>query len=127
MNVLLDTHTFLWSDHALEKVSHNAQTSIQQATIVFLSMASIWEIQIKVAIGKMTLPAPLQELVQYQQEQNGVQILPITQDHIYRLEHLPHIHKDPFDRMLIAQAQRENLMLVTADGNIPKYAVQTAW
>jgi PIN domain nuclease of toxin-antitoxin system len=78
------------------------------------------------SIGKMTLPAPLQELVKSQQEQNGIQILPITQDHIYVLADLPH-HGDPFDRMLIAQAQHEGLTFVTADEKIAKYAVETTW
>jgi PIN domain nuclease of toxin-antitoxin system len=127
MNVLLDTHAFLWSDHAMEKISYKAESAIIQAENLLLSIASIWEIQIKVSIGKLLLPESLQEIIRNQQEQNGIRILPITSDHIYRLSELPQIHKDPFDRMLIAQAQHENLTLVTSDGNIPKYAVQTAW
>ncbi len=93
---------------------------------MYLSIVSIWEIQIKSSLGKLPLTKPLAKLVLDQQEQNGVQILPITQDHIYALADLPPIHHDPFDRMLIAQAQHEHLTLVTADENIPKYAVQTA-
>ena len=127
MNILLDTHAFIWADNDSQKLSGNAIGAILQATTKYVSIVSVWEIQIKSSLGKLPLTKPLAKLVLDQQEQNGVQILPITQDHIYALTDLPPIHRDPFDRMLIAQAQHEHLTLVTADENIPKYAVHTAW
>lgn len=121
MNILLDTHAFIWADNDSQKLSRNGKGVILQATTKYVSIVSVWEIQIKSSLGKLSLTKPLAKLVLDQQEQNGVQILPITQDHIYRLADLPPIHRDPFDRMLIAQAQHEHLTLVTADENIPKY------
>lgn len=83
--------------------------------------------QIKIALERLDLQASLPLMIQTECEQNDFRLLPITSDHIYRLADLPPIHGDPFDRMLIAQAQHEDLTLVTTDGNISKYAVETAW
>jgi PIN domain nuclease of toxin-antitoxin system len=127
MKVLVDTHIFIWYSISPEHLSTKALSVIENADTLFISIASIWEMQIKVSLKKLDLGQPLPLVISDECRNNDFQILTITQDHIYRLEHLPHIHRDPFDRMLIAQAQQENLTLVTADEKIAKYAVQTAW
>jgi len=88
-------------------------------------MVSPWEIQIKQQLGKLDCVKPLHVLVETQQRQNGLQILPITLGHIYTLANLPMYHNDPFDRLLIAQAITESMKLVTVDKNILKYSVAT--
>jgi PIN domain nuclease of toxin-antitoxin system len=127
MNALLDTHVFLWAELESHKVSQKAMHTLNQAEKLYVSIASIWEMQIKYSLNKLPLIASVADIVDRGCQHNTIYILPITSDHIYRLADLPQIHKDPFDRMLIAQAQHENLTLVTSDGNIPKYAVRTAW
>jgi PIN domain nuclease of toxin-antitoxin system len=127
MRILLDTHALIWYSEASPKLSATALEIIDNADERYISLASVWEMQIKVVLQRLDLRASLPLMIQTECEQNDFRLLPITSDNIYRLEHLPHIHRDPFDRMLIAQAQHEHLTLVTADENIPKYAVQTAW
>lgn len=92
--------------------------------MVFLSIASIWEIQIKTQNGKFSFPQPLPEIIKEQQLINNLQILPITAEQIYELENLPFHHKDPFDRLLIAQAISENFTLVTDDSQFSSYSVK---
>lgn len=92
-----------------------------------LSMASIWEIQIKQQLGKLTLPAPLQDVVENQRQVNHITLLPIELAHVIGLGSLPDYHKDPFDRLLIAQAQVENLRLISNDPHVARYPVQVIW
>ena len=125
MNLLLDTHIFIWSQIALQKISaQKLQAMKDTQNILFLSLASIWEIQIKIQIGKFSFPKPLPEIIIEQQTVNNLQILPITAEHIYELENLPFHHKDPFDRLLIAQTLVENYTIVTDDGNFSAYQVK---
>ena len=95
----------------------------RQDTFV-LSTASLWEMQIKLAIGKLELRLPLADLVREQRERNGFEILPITLPHILELETLPMHHKDPFDRLLIAQAKSENLPILSADAISDSYPIR---
>lgn len=127
MRVLLDTHVFLWLGLESKKISANALQAMAQAPERYLSIASVWEMQIKSALKKLPADVPIQTLVEDVCLVNDIHILPITQVHIYRLADLPKHHGDPFDRMLVVQAQHEGLTLVTADGNIPSYDVETAW
>ncbi len=127
MRILLDTHTLIWYSEGSSKLSPTALEIIDNADERSISLASVWEMQIKVALQRLDLHVSLPLLIQMECEQNDFRLLPITPDHIYRLADLPHTHGDPFDRMLIAQAQHESLMLVTADEKIAQYAVQTAW
>jgi PIN domain nuclease of toxin-antitoxin system len=127
MRILLDTHTLIWYSEASSKLSLTALEIIDNADERYISLASVWEMQIKIALERLDLQASLPLMIQTECEQNDFRLLPITSDHIYRLADLPPIHGDPFDRMLIAQAQHEDLTLVTTDGNISKYAVETAW
>ena len=94
---------------------------------LMLSMASIWEMQIKIQLGKLHLNAPLPELVETQQQINDLQILPIELTHIFGLERLLSHHRDPFDRLLIAQAIVTQMPIVSIDGVFDRYPVQRLW
>lgn len=122
MRLLLDTHIFIWwnTDASLLTSTARALCADRNNTLI-LSLVSIWEMQIKSQLGKLTFNVPLPELIESQQRVNGLEILPITPQHIYALSHLPLHHKDPFDRLLIAQSQVEKLSLITADGVFGQY------
>lgn len=128
MRLLLDTHVFLWWDSQPDKLSqyvlsllHNPQNEL------FLSVASVWEMQIKQQLGKLELRLPLAQLITDQQVISDLQMLPILQAHALGVADLPPIHKDPFDRMLIAQASIEQMSLVSADGLIKQYPIVVLW
>ena len=93
---------------------------------LYISVASIWEIQIKFQLGKMRLHKPLAEIIRQEQE-NGIEILPIEPAHIFALDSLPNHHKDPFDRLLVAQAIVEEAVLLSADPLIQQYPVKVEW
>ncbi len=128
MKFLLDTHAFIWWDSEPAKLPSLVREHCQdRANIVLLSVASVWEIQIKRQLGKLKLQMPLPEVVQSQQEANGLVILPITLAHVLELDSLPAHHKDPFDRLLIAQANAENAILVSSDSIFASYGVRLLW
>ncbi len=103
MRILLDTHIFIWIVTEPERLSPKLTGSIiDRQNSLFLSLASIWEIQIKVALGKLDLKGDLATIVDIQIEQNSIQLLSIDAKHIYALSNLPAHHRDPFDRLLIA-------------------------
>lgn len=115
MKLLLDTHAFIWWDGEPSRFSPRALAELQNPSCdVLLSVVSIWEILIKTQLGKMTLRLPLSEIIS-QQMDNGVEILPVTLEHTFGLETLPPVHKDPFDRLLIAQARVEDAPLLSVD------------
>ena len=124
--LLLDTHAFYWFICDDERLSKTAKELIETEERVFISICSFWEMTIKSSLGKLTLPASITELMETCAE-NNIIILPIGAAHLERLKNLPWIHRDPFDRILICQAQEENLKLVTVDANIMKYPVNTIW
>lgn len=128
MKLLLDTHTFIWWDSEPAKLSPQALTLCQdrQNTLLF-SVVSIWEMQIKLQLGKLRLALPLKEIIETQRQTNSIEILPVTLAHVLAMENLPAHHKDPFDRLLVAQAIVEEAVLVSGDPNIAKYAVQVVW
>lgn len=122
MNLLLDTHVFLWAVDDNPKLSLRVRTAIVTGSnMVFVSAATAWEISIKKAIGKLKIPQSdyLEEL-----KLHRFTPLPITTEHALAVENLPHYHRDPFDRMLIAQAQVERLTLVTGDLRLKAYPVK---
>lgn len=92
-----------------------------------LRLVSVWEIQIKVQLGKMNLRTQLSTVVEDQQRINQIELLPVNLQHILSLDQLPPHHRDPFDRLLIAQAISEGLTLITRDSAIVQYSVQTVW
>ena len=121
MNLLLDTHVLIWVFEDNPTLSSVARDAIIDAgNMVFVSSVSVWEIGIKKALGKLVVPDNLLELV----KQHRFTELAINFEHADYVNHLPDIHKDPFDRMLIAQASIEKLTLVTRDGLIPQYSVK---
>ena len=127
MRLLLDTHIFLWTIFG-EKFSPVAQQALMEAeNDLFLSAASYWEICVKLSLGKLQLAQEWPHVFEAEIKANRIQWLPIERIHCQRLLALPHIHDDPFDRLLVAQAQVENMTLVTADSTIRTYGIATIW
>src|SRR5262249_49406416 len=127
MKGLLDTHTFIWWDSHPGKLSAPALAFLQDpASTVLFSVVSVWEMLIKLQLGKLTLSAPLANILA-QQQANGIQVLPVTLAHVLGLENLPTPHKDPFDRLLVAQANAEGAVLVTADPIFAQHPVKVLW
>ena len=128
MNYLLDTHTFIWWDSQPDKLSSQVLEYCQDSHHqLFLSMASIWEMQIKYQLGKLQLSTGLKQLVQDQVKNNGILLLAIKPEHIFRLTQLPNVHKDPFDRLLISQAIQEKMTLLSRDAVFNDYPVNVCW
>jgi PIN domain nuclease of toxin-antitoxin system len=128
MKILLDTHVFIWWDSEPQRLSHQALALCKDPeNELMLSVVSLWEIQIKSQIDKVRLRLPLRQLVQAQLEANGIKLLPLTALHVYGLDALPPFHKDPFDRMLVAQAKVEQLHLISSDEIIRKYPIEIVW
>jgi PIN domain nuclease of toxin-antitoxin system len=125
---LLDTHCFLWLNDQPEKLGALALNACRDPeNPLSLSLISLWEIQIKHQLGKLDLKVPWQQMLSMQQTRNDLRILPISLAHIEQLDHLPMHHRDPFDRMLIAQAQVEGMALVSADAAMGPYEVDVVW
>jgi len=128
MKLLLDSHTFIWSYDEQHKLSQKSRRELSNpANDLFLSVVSIWEIQIKIQNNKFKFQDAFADVIAEQQQINGLQILPVQLSHALYLENLPFHHKDPFDRLLISQAIVENMILVTADANFAKYQVSLLW
>jgi PIN domain nuclease of toxin-antitoxin system len=128
MNILLDSHTLIWFSQNSPKLSSQAISILENGNnILFLSLVSVWEIQIKVQLGKLKLDIPLADLVADQTRINDIQILPLKLSHIWTLDTLPYYHKDPFDRLLIAQAITENLIILSIDSVFDSYPIQKLW
>jgi len=128
MRVLLDTHVFLWAITADERLSPAAQRIfLGGGNTLLLSAASLWEIALKVRIGKLPLPRPTDRYLREQLSRNAIEVLPVGASHVLRLFELPDIHRDPFDRLLVAQCQVEGLPLVSGDAQLRQYAVEILW
>lgn len=125
VNLLLDTQTLLWWRHGTRKLGSRARAVIdREATDVRVSAASAWEIATKFYAGRLTLPAPPEAWISTALFHSGFRPLAITVEHAVAAGALPHVHGDPFDRMLIAQAQLENLTIVTSDAVFDEYDVK---
>ncbi|MSP14803.1 MAG: type II toxin-antitoxin system VapC family toxin [Chloroflexi bacterium] len=128
MKLLFDTHAFIWWDNDPARLSAKALVLCSDPeNELILSVTSLWEMQIKRQLGKLNLRLPLAEIVAQQQATNGLSLLAITQVHILALDGLPTPHKDPFDRLLIAQATAEGIALVSNDLVFASYPVQVIW
>ena len=128
MILLLDTHAFLWSINEPNKLSTRArQALLDTDNDVMLSVVSIWEMQIKTQLGKLHISAPLSEIIKEQVQINRLFLLPLIPDHVYRLNELPMLHTDPFDRLLICQSQAIDAAFVTQDGKISQYIDSVLW
>ncbi|NER19809.1 MAG: type II toxin-antitoxin system VapC family toxin [Symploca sp. SIO1C2] len=128
MRFLLDTQCWLWWFTQPEKLSEDVIEQIADETNeVWFSVASVWEMGIKVSIGKLPLPEPIDDYVPTRMTQLGAKLLEIKASHALRVAALPLHHRDPFDRMLIAQAQIEDMTLVSADFTFNQYEVSLLW
>ncbi len=124
MKYLLDTSVFLWGVAAEDRLNAMAQEVLTASSSeLYLSAAGAWEIVIKYALGSLPLPKAPSEYILYAQRLWGIQTLNITQEHAFRAGELPAHHRDPFDRMLIAQALSERMTLLTADRAFQEYKV----
>jgi PIN domain nuclease of toxin-antitoxin system len=125
---LLDTSVFIWMAGPAEKLNSQAQILLSAGREeLYLSAASSWEISIKSALGKLDLPQAPDRYVPKRVADFGIKALSITHDHALGTVHLPPHHDDPFDRMLIAQARREGMVLLTADKLFKQYSVELFW
>ncbi len=128
MHLLLDTHTFLWYIAGDEQTSPKARELITDVeNDVLLSVASLWEIAIKASIGKLTLSKPFEALMPEQIELNSIEVVPISLDELTTVSQLPFHHRDPFDRLLIAQALERSIPVVGVDSRFEDYGVELLW
>ena len=128
MQVLLDTHVFLWWIDDDTRLSERARSIITDGTNeLFMSVVSSWEIAIKAQLGKLDLPANLEQFISKQLDENHITIMPIQLTHTLAIYRLPLLHRDPFDRMLVTQSRFENIPLLTTDPLIKQYVVKSIW
>lgn len=128
MNILLDTHAFIWWNEDDRKISSEISLLLKDpANQIWLSLASVWEMQIKVQLGKLKLNRPLAELIEQEVRINRLRLLSISLEDIYHLNRLPMHHRDPFDRIIIAQAMAGGFQLVSDDSNVKRYEVNLLW
>ena len=128
MKYLLDTHAFLWFVSDDNKLSPRAKAIIKDHNNeIYFSAASAWEISIKIRLGRLTMEEDLEPFIVAQLAENNFQTIAITIFHSIYTSKLPEIHKDPFDRMIIAQSKAENMSLISKDKNIKKYKVPVVW
>ena len=126
MTLLLDTQAFLWWVTDDRRLSKRARTAVA-ATPCVVSIASCWEMAIKASLGKLTVPLPVSRFMQEQLEINGFSLLPVALEAAAVVADLPFHHRDPFDRLLVAQAQQHGVAIVSADPVFTKYRVRRIW
>lgn len=128
MRLLLDTHTFLWWINNDPLLSDSARVAIaSERNECFLSLASCWELAIKSSIGKLRLTKPVERFIPEELTANDFQLLSIDFRHIAKVETLPFHHRDPFDRLLIAQVLTEKMTIISADAMLSEYGVKRLW
>ena len=128
MNLLIDTHAFLWYAWGNAQLTQTARAAIENPqNQVFVSVASLWEMTIKVSIGKLVLNKSLEDFWLEQIDENGFRVLPIERPHLLTLAQLPFHHKDPFDRLLIAQSIADKMPFITGDAAVIPYSVSQIW
>jgi len=128
LKILLDTHTFLWAITDDRRLSEPARKAFSAANNdVLLSVASIWEILVKSETGRLPFPRPIGAYLRAQLSKTAITVLPILLSHVLALEQLPSHHRDPFDRIILAQAIAEKLPVVSADAKFRSYPVEILW
>lgn len=128
MKYLLDTHVFLWMISDEKQLSIAASDVIlSSSSVLYFSMASYWEICIKLSVGKLILKRNWAQIFEREMSHNGIEWLPVKQDHARGIIKLPWYHKDPFDRLIISQCYSEKLSCITADEQIKKYNIKCLW
>ncbi|MGD0601024.1 MAG: type II toxin-antitoxin system VapC family toxin [Terriglobales bacterium] len=126
MKVLLDTHTFLWAIIDEKKLSPRVRR-VMTSSELWWSVVSLWEAIQKAQVGKLSLPLPAGPFLTNELSSNHVRLLPVSLSHVLRVEELPLHHRDPFDRLLIAQSIEEGWPIVTADPWFARYPVDVIW
>jgi len=127
MRILLDTHTFIWFAEDDSQLPRTVKEIIEiPSNEVFLSIASVWEIAIKMQLGKLNLSKSIGEIIESTSE-NGFELLPILPDHIIQLTSLDFHHRDPFDRIIIAQSLNEKLSIAGKDKAFDNYGITRIW
>ena len=128
MRLVLDTHSLLWFIMGDDRLSRKARTVIEDLdNRASISVCSLWEIAFKVSIGKLTLLRPYEELFPAELQKNDIEVLPIRHADLAILPHLPFHHRDPFDRLIVAQAISESIAIVSKDTALQDYDVRTIW
>ena len=128
MKLLLDTHAFLWFVGGNTRLSTPARSSIEDpANQSFISVASLWEMAVKISLGKLHIEQPYETFIPRQMARNGFHPLPIDVGHAAALISLPFHHRDPFDRLLVAQAKVEHLAVVSRDSMLDAYGITRLW
>lgn len=128
MRLLLDTQAFLWMIRGAPELSPTAKRyMLDTGNALYLSIASIWEIAIKSSIGKLKLAQPLEVFIPAELQANDIQQLDLSFRHVARVARLPFHHRDPFDRILVCQAETEGLAVLSADPVFARYNVQRIW
>jgi PIN domain nuclease of toxin-antitoxin system len=128
MNYLLDTHSFLWFITDDNSLSPRAKTLIEDPdNLIFLSIASVWEMAIKTSLGKLSIPSPFVDFINSQMSENNFTLLEIKTNHAGIVSSLTFHHRDPFDRLLIAQALHEKIPLISNEKLFDLYNVKREW
>ena len=125
---MIDTHTLIWYEADDPKLSARANLAVSDASNdCLVSVATLWELAIKTGIGRLELSVPFHELVRERIRADRLSILPITGEHLIAVADLPMHHRDPFDRMLVAQALVERIPIVSVDAALERYGVERIW
>jgi len=128
VKLLLDSNVFVFIVQQPDRLPARARAAIiDPANSRYLSLVTPWELQIKSSLAKLHFEKPVRDIVQHEVDTGTIQLLPLTLEHIDALSRLPNHHRDPFDRLLVAQAMHEGLVLVTSDQDIAKYATPVLW
>lgn len=125
---LLDTNMFLWWTSDADRLSRPVYHVLEdQENLLLISVASLWEIMVKIQIQKLRLPTPLPDILHKQKDINGLQVLALLESHVLSITNLPMIHKDSFDRMIMAQAYVEDMIILSSDEMMKQYPVRVLW
>jgi PIN domain nuclease of toxin-antitoxin system len=128
VKIILDTQVLIWWANNVSNVSDRVQSIIFDVdNELWVSLASIWEIQIKVSLGKLSLPRPLPDIITTQVSENQIKIMQIELSHIYTLDLLPSYHRDPFNRIIIDQAMDEKVSIASIDKDFNAYSIERIW
>ena len=128
MKLLLDTHAFIWWFDEPERLPARVLEALRDpGNELMLSAISVFEMHLKIELGKLDIGLPLEEVVRDHERADGMAALPLRAAHVYALRDLPRLHRDPFDRLLVAQAVVEDALLVTADETVAQYPVRVLW
>jgi PIN domain nuclease of toxin-antitoxin system len=127
MKIIIDTHTFLWFINDSPELPNDLAELLESPIDVAISVGSLWEIAIKVGLNKLNIGDDYQAFIAYHLSANNIDILPITIQHLSIISQLPQHHKDPFDRLIIAQAIAENIPVISIDKKFDLYPIQRQW